>query len=67
MADGLDLAKRVRPRQELRTSLEKPPEEVGAQAVAQDRDVQLVDNPCQLAHVVGREELGLVNEDTRDR
>src|SRR5690606_468405 len=61
VADGLDLLKLVGPGQQVLAALEQLSAEVGAQAVAQHRDAQAVDDLAQLPDLGPGQELGLVD------
>ena len=67
MADRAHLAQLVGERHELGGPLEERAPEVGPQAVAQDRDGEIVRDAGELAHLLARQELGLVDEDRAER
>ena len=62
MRDGLELFDRVGHGHQRRGAFEQLAAKVRAQTVAHDRHVVLVNNAAKLAHVIRREELGLVEQ-----
>jgi len=66
VADGLELDQVVGEGEQARAAGEEVRLEIGAQAVAEDGDVELVDDVGGLVHLRGGEELGLVDEDAGD-
>jgi len=63
VADGLHLLQCVRPGQKVHAALERFALEVGAQAIAEHRDLELVGDAAKLLHLVLPQKLGFVYED----
>ena len=63
VADGFDLLDVVRHLEQPQAAGEELGEEVGPQAEAEHRDVEIVDDPAELVDLRGLEELALVDDD----
>src|SRR5690606_9888913 len=64
--DGADLAQDIGYREELHGAGKELALEIGAQAIAHDRDLQPVGYPGEAPDLVAREELCLIDEDAID-
>src|ERR1044072_814994 len=67
VADRLDLDEVVRPPEELRAARKELATEIGAQSIAEHRDVELVDHRPELPHLLAGQELRFVDQHAGER